>query len=841
MAAIHLGVEPSLFGEKSVLSELSKLPDDWHIFYSLGFVDRNGFDRQREIDFVLFHPDFGLVFIEVKGGSVRFENGTVRQWLDNHWKDRNPIQQLNGARRVCLEYLSSHGVDGFIPARNLYVFPTTQRPATGLSQELSECSFFGDEPTELSEHIISVATGSQKFSGDGNRLIELLKPCVTYDLSPDDAEELTKVTQQLKSQSLIEIIAAGGASFNNVEAVKSSLGAHRESLQALWWKVVSARSEIEQASGETKFQHEDALVQIMRETSNLLNNSAVEIGVFGQVKRGKSTLVNALVGREVSATGMTPKTAVPVTIEYSPEESGLIVLADGSTEFAMIEQAIVATTQADRKRRAKEKLPAVDRVVIRLPLNWLESGVKIVDTPGLSDPSNTDVYENFAIAELNRVGAAIFVISYPPGPENHEVKLISSLATQGLAKIFFVVNVYSDIWKQKGAREEIANYLQEVIEGTVPSDSDLHNDDRHVFLINLKMATDGIESGSQKKVNDSGLSELQLELEAFLTTGALDRITNGAGKRLLRAAEVIEGTLKDRSLAIHNPDRVKQIRDELHTSVTASNQALDSISNYVNTAISRLTIDLETVISDAHANHLRSVSATTDRDKLRNAVARLSVESATTSSVLISRVQREMIPIIEKARNELFESFSVSSWTFTPNESLGGLMATHSFSGVTIADYIAPTDYKDEARGAGAIIGAILGGGGGIALAATGPIGLAIGGVLGWLFADSIKGMFKSSGNSREASPQEVQNVISALRKAELDSRAALTETMKKIGTDIRKSLGEVRTNILRDSQAELTHLESLLSDEKGRRKALDEIAGYARELSLITGTQVDV
>ena len=138
-----------------------------------------------------------------------------------------------------------------------------------------------------------------------------------------------------------------------------------------------------------------------------------------------------------------------------------------------------------------------------------------------------------------------------------------------------------------------------------------------------------------------------------------------------------------------------------------------------------------------------------------------------------------MIPIIEKARNELFESFSVSSWTFTPNESLGGLMATHSFSGVTIADYIAPTDYRDEARGAGAIIGAILGGGGGIALAATGPIGLAIGGVLGWLFADSIKGMFKSSGNSREASPQEIQSVISALRKAELESRAALTETMK--------------------------------------------------------------
>ena len=104
MAVLHLGVEPNLFGEKSVLKDLEKLSDDWHVFYSLGFVDRNGFDRQREIDFVALHKKFGLVFIEVKGGTVKFENGLVRQWLDNQWKDRNPIQQLNAARRVCLEY-----------------------------------------------------------------------------------------------------------------------------------------------------------------------------------------------------------------------------------------------------------------------------------------------------------------------------------------------------------------------------------------------------------------------------------------------------------------------------------------------------------------------------------------------------------------------------------------------------------------------------------------------------------------------------------------------------------------------------------------------------------------
>ena len=840
MAVLHLGVEPNLFGEKSVLKDLEKLSDEWHVFYSLGFVDRNGFDRQREIDFVALHKKFGLVFIEVKGGTVKFENGLVRQWLDNQWKDRNPIQQLNAARRVCLEYLASRGVAGFIPARNLYVFPTTERPSSGLSQELSECSFFGDESISLAAHVADVVATDQTLTGDVQKIIELLTPCLTYDVTDSDGETAGAETHR-KHQSLLEIMAGGGGTFGNVEIAKAALGAHREALQALWYRVVESQSEIERAAGDAKFLHEDALVQIMRETESLLNNSSVEIGVFGQVKRGKSTLVNALVGREVSATGMMPKTAVPVTIEYSPEESGLVLFADGSNEFSSIEDAIEATTQADRKRRIKDKLPAVDRVVIRLPLGWLQSGVKLVDTPGLADPAQTDVYENFALAELDRVGAAIFVVSYPPGPELHEVQLISRLASHGLAKIFFVVNTYSDIWKRKGAREEIAEYLTEIIDGASEGAVDFNSDDRRVYVMNLKMATDGIESGSTKKLSESGLLELQTQLEDFLSAGVLDRVTDGAGKRLLRAAAVIEGTLRERVESIKNPGRVTEIRRELETSISASNQALDKITDEVSGSIARLTVELEEVIAHSYANSLASVTSTTDRAKLRDAIARLSVESATTTSVLINKMQRAMLPVIDKARDDLMKSLNVSSWNFTPSDSMGSLLATRDFSEVSVADYIPPHDYSQEAKGAGAILGAILGGGGGIALAATGPVGLLIGGVLGYLFADVLNPWFQGRGNSTEASPAEVQNVVNAVRKAESDARKSLNDAMKKIGTDIRTSLAGVRSNVLRDSQRELQHIEALLSDENSKKRALNEISVFASELAEITGNKIHV
>jgi hypothetical protein len=839
MATIHLNTEPRVFGEQSILKELSSLSDDWHVFYSVGFLDRAGFDRQREIDFIAWHESRGLVFIEVKGGQVRFNNGIVSQYLGDRWQNINPVRQLNDARRVCLEYLRSKGVSEFIPAKNLYAFPTTPEPDSGLSQELSICSYFKNSSPVLAHQVASLLP-NQPLKTRSDQVVNLLRACLTYDVSAESALS-GEHALPVRKTTLVQVLSEGGSTFGSIESAKASLGILRESLQALWWKVVNSRSAIESAGGDVHFHQQDPLVQIMRETNNLLTNSAVEIGVFGHVKRGKSTLVNALIGREVLATGMRPKTAVPVTIEYSPEESGLVVLADGGTINASIEEAVEATTQQDRKNRIKNTLPLVDRVVIRLPLGWLESGVKVVDTPGLADPGLSEVYESYALAELTRVGAAVFVVSYPPGPAQHEVSLMASLASKGLAKVFFVVNTFPEIWRKKGAREDIAGYLREVIDGAIPPMSDLHADDKRVFVMNLKMATDGIRSGSKEKLSASGFLEFRDEIAEFLSSGALQRIAEGASTRLLRAAAVIEGTLKERSAAIKNPSHAQRMREELRTTIRDSSVAMDQIATRISSSIEKLTIGLEEIVSSGYATSLNSVSSTTNRQTLRVAVSRLPVESAAIASSLVNQIQRDLLPIVEEARLSLAKSLSVSSWSYTPNEAFGGLLATPEFVGVNVADYVAPSDHTPQVRSLAAVIGAMLGGGQGIALAATGPIGLVIGAILGYLAADGIGSFFKSPGNTHDASPAEVQKVIEAVRKAEADSRTALRATMKKIDVDLQGSLGNVRRNVLKDVEAELRHIESLLSDKDGRQRALDQILTFASELSEITGNKFDV
>jgi hypothetical protein len=315
----------------------------------------------------------------------------------------------------------------------------------------------------------------------------------------------------------------------------------------------------------------------------------------------------------------------------------------------------------------------------------------------------------------------------------------------------------------------------------------------------------------------------------------------GAGKRLLRAADVIEGTLRERINAIRNPSRAVQLKEELQSAISNSTNTLDKITERMNSEIRILSLEMSDKVASSYSHSLKALSGSKKRSDLRNIISRLSIQNATLSSELVLEVHRRMTPIIENARRELLSSLNVASWSYTSSESIGSLLSTTDFSETMIADYIPPTDYADEARSAGAVIGAILGGGGGIALAATGPLGLAVGGLLGWLFADSFSSFFRSSGNTEEAQPHEIQKVIDACVKAEADTRRGLAEVMKRIGSEIQRSLTEVRQNVLRDSEAELKHIENLLRNEGLKARALQDIGTYGAELSKITGRQVNV
>src|SRR4051794_36346698 len=100
--------------------------------------------------------------------------------------------------------------------------------------------------------------------------------------------------------------------------------------------------------------------------------------VCGEFKKGKSSLVNALLGARVCATDADVATAVPTYVRYGERFEARELLGEGpDSERGAVATDVdaVATGHAGPQARALE---------VRLPRRLLEGGTVLVDTPGIS-------------------------------------------------------------------------------------------------------------------------------------------------------------------------------------------------------------------------------------------------------------------------------------------------------------------------------------------------------------------------------------------------------------------------------------------------------------------------
>jgi ribosome biogenesis GTPase A len=135
--------------------------------------------------------------------------------------------------------------------------------------------------------------------------------------------------------------------------------------------------------------HNDTVLDLIAQARLRLKSDTIEVGIFGEVKRGKSTLINALVGTEVSSMRVTPETAIPVWVE-SGERKTVAWFDDNSWEVVTDEKrANDISSQLFKNSENKD----VVRLVQYVELAWLPEGLRLVDTPGLDDPSLIESYK----------------------------------------------------------------------------------------------------------------------------------------------------------------------------------------------------------------------------------------------------------------------------------------------------------------------------------------------------------------------------------------------------------------------------------------------------------------
>jgi hypothetical protein len=86
--------DPKRSAERKVFSALKVLPHPYVVFYNVHWqiiAERRGME-EGEADFVIAHPDKGVVVLEVKGGSIRFSTEDSQWYSQDRFGDVHPIK-----------------------------------------------------------------------------------------------------------------------------------------------------------------------------------------------------------------------------------------------------------------------------------------------------------------------------------------------------------------------------------------------------------------------------------------------------------------------------------------------------------------------------------------------------------------------------------------------------------------------------------------------------------------------------------------------------------------------------------------------------------------------------
>lgn len=183
--------------------------------------------------------------------------------------------------------------------------------------------------------------------------------------------------------------------------------------------------------------------------------------VLGDFKRGKSTIINAILGKSIAPVNVAPETFTINSISYGETPTAEAVLSNG--------QRIMLTAD-DLQRERLEKLTrafpeSLEYIDIKDNAEILKE-IRIVDTPGLSD---LDCLDKQVQDYLVNADAIIYVASaLSPFSESEQVFLASHIRPMSFSKLFVLVNMI-DAMNTIEDIEKIINRVSERCELIVPN------------------------------------------------------------------------------------------------------------------------------------------------------------------------------------------------------------------------------------------------------------------------------------------------------------------------------------------------------------------------------------
>ncbi len=163
-----------------------------------------------------------------------------------------------------------------------------------------------------------------------------------------------------------------------------------------------------------------------------MENGAFEIGVFGRVSSGKSSLLNHLLGGAYLPVGVTPVTAVPTRISYGERPQVRVEFADSRPEVVELSALADFATEQQNPGNVKH----VARLHLQLPSATLRAGITFVDTPGLGSLATRGAEET--VGYLPRCDLGLVLVDAASTLTHEDLKVIHAVYQAGATAMVLV-------------------------------------------------------------------------------------------------------------------------------------------------------------------------------------------------------------------------------------------------------------------------------------------------------------------------------------------------------------------------------------------------------------------
>jgi len=240
-----------------------------------------------------------------------------------------------------------------------------------------------------------------------------------------------------------------------------------------------------------------------RELLTRLADDRFNLMLVGRFSRGKSTLINAVLGHPYLPTGILPLTSVITTVRYGSRPQAILNFRNaGMPRDIPLSQLPEYVTQQSNPGNVKH----VAYAEIQLPVELLRRGLFFVDSPGLgsSIAENTETTERF----FPEADAFVLITSYDSPLSEEEDRALYRIR-QADRVLFVIVNKHDTV--SESERGQVLEFVKERLDRYFFSRQPL------IFSVSARQALDGKQSGNNELVASSGIRQFEASLFRFLT------------------------------------------------------------------------------------------------------------------------------------------------------------------------------------------------------------------------------------------------------------------------------------------------------------------------------------